>query len=172
LTRLIDYSDIPPLSDEFFSHARRGQPAVSDETDDEATEYGRYTPEHEPSDKDELYYIILKLVQDECYRHPDAFDSWGISTYERAIKALEQAGFVEIDESCGRITARPLPRAHNFEKWMDYHERRERIRRARDRLATVPGATAESVARIYNITLEDLDDAPEPPVTRPPADPA
>jgi hypothetical protein len=54
--------------------------------------------------KDELYYLILRLVQRGCgTKDPDNFDSWAISAYETAILALDAAGFVEIDKGCGRI---------------------------------------------------------------------
>ncbi len=65
----IDHSDIPPLGDEFFSQARGRQRAMSTETDDdEATDYGRYTPEHEPSGEDKLYYLICQSEWQEWRR--------------------------------------------------------------------------------------------------------
>ena len=88
-------------------------------TDDDATDYGRYTLEHEPSGEDELYYIILRLVAQSCGQTGgEEFDSLAISAYERAIEVLEEAGFVAIDPNCGRIYANVTQRGRNFEAWM------------------------------------------------------
>jgi hypothetical protein len=74
-------------------------------SDDETTDYGRFTPEHEPLGEDELYATILALVRQDCgSANSDTFDSWAISAYERAILELADAGYVEIDGG-GRITA-------------------------------------------------------------------
>jgi hypothetical protein len=129
----IDYSDIPPLDDEFFSRAKAM-------TDDETTGWGRFTPEHQPLGEDELYYLILRLVRQGCgTQDPDAFDSWAISAYEAAILELEAAGFVELQGS-GRIYATLTETGRNFEAWMEGHEQRKRIAEARHHLATIPGA--------------------------------
>lgn len=94
--------------------------------DDEATDYGRFTPEHEPDIEDELQYIILTFVREECLcsDDPQKLDSWGI--YERAIEALARAGYVGIDRSAGRITATVTELGRNFEAWMKLDDRRKR----------------------------------------------
>ena len=96
----IDYSDIPPLDDEFFKAAKHPKmkktyPFESDpislvvasalkellqesSPDDEATEYGRFSPEHEPIGEEELYAIIFDLVEQDCLTDNDDLDSWAI----------------------------------------------------------------------------------------------
>jgi hypothetical protein len=89
-----------------------------------------------------------------------AFDSWAISTYERAIIALERAGYVEIDNGPGRIYGRLTEQGRMFDAWMALHDRRKRIAEARQFLARVPGANErrKGVARLYDIKLAELDD--------------
>jgi hypothetical protein len=129
--------------------------------DDETTDYGRFTPEHEPLGEDELYAVILALVRQDCGGgNSDTFDSWAIGAYERAILALADAGFVELDGQ-GRIGATLTETGRNFEAWMDAYDRRRRVAEARHRLATVRGLTPEGIARLYDITVADL--AVEPP---------
>jgi len=176
----IDYSDIPPLGDEFFTkeatitNMKKTYPFESDPIslvvasalkelspesspdEDEATEYGRLSPEHEPTGEDELYAIIFDLVEQDCLTDNDDLDSWAISTYERAIIALDEAGFVEIDRTRDRIYAKILPKAHNFLKWMEFHHRRDRIRQARYHLADKPGATVKELASRYKITEAEI----------------
>jgi hypothetical protein len=108
--------------------------------EDETTDFGRYSPEHEPNGEDELYAIILELVEEECAtydpresfletRKPhdrDRLDSWGPGAYARAIKALAEAGFVEMDQKEGRITGTITPTARQFQAWMEHHDRRNR----------------------------------------------
>ena len=85
-----------------------------DEPDDESNDYGRYKPENPTTGEDELWSIILDLVEQSCGgQKKDELDSWAISAYERVIIALEEAGFVKIDNQ-GRIGARILPRARKF----------------------------------------------------------
>jgi hypothetical protein len=150
----IDYSDIPPLGDEFFARTTRMTDVA------ETTGWGRYTPEHKPNGEEELYYLILRLMRQDCEPKPDTFDSLAISAYEAAIIALDAAGFVEIDKGGGRIYATLTETGRNYEAWMERHEQRKRIAEARHHLATVPGAQErrEAVARLYGITLADLDD--------------
>lgn len=125
-------------------------------SDDETTDYGRFTPEHEPLGEDELYAVILALVRQDCgIANSDRFDSWAISAYERAILELADAGYVEIDGG-GRITATITETGRNFEAWMDAYDRRKRVAEARHQLATVPGLTPEGIARVYGITVADL----------------
>lgn len=128
--------------------------------DDEATGWGRYNPEHEPSGEEELYFLILRLVQQDCEtKEEGTFDSWAISAYEAAICALADAGFVELDRE-GRIGATLTEQGRRFEAWMEFHERRKRIAEARHYLATVPGARErrQAVARLYGLTVDDLGD--------------
>jgi len=86
----IDYSDIPPLGDEFFtkeaaiSNMKKTYPFGESESspeEDETTDFGRYSPEHEPNGEDELYAIIFDLVEQDCLTDNDDLDSWAISTY-------------------------------------------------------------------------------------------
>jgi hypothetical protein len=60
--------------------------AQSSADENEATGYGRFSPEHEPTGEDKLYFIILKLVRQDC-SYKDLLDSCAISAYERAIEA-------------------------------------------------------------------------------------
>jgi hypothetical protein len=47
----------------------------------------RYTPEPEPDAEDELYAVILALVEQGCgTKDHDKLDSWATSAYERAIE--------------------------------------------------------------------------------------
>jgi hypothetical protein len=39
---------------------------MRDEEPDETNDFGRYTPEHEPDAEDELYAVILALVEQGC----------------------------------------------------------------------------------------------------------
>jgi uncharacterized protein (DUF433 family) len=116
----------------------------------------------EPTAEQELYDIILDLVSHNCtYGEDDeAFDSWAISAYERAIIALEKAGYVAIDDVAGRIAGKLTEQGRMFDAWMALHARRKDIADARQHLATVPGATErrEAVARLYDINVADLDD--------------
>jgi len=69
---------------------------MRDEEPDETNDFGRYTPEHEPDAEDELYAVILALVEQGCgTKDHDKLDSGAISAYERAIETLVGAGFVE-----------------------------------------------------------------------------
>jgi uncharacterized protein (DUF433 family) len=122
----------------------------SDQDLDETTAFGCYSPDHDPSGEDELYFLILRLIRQDCEtpKEEGAFDSWAISAYEAAILALEEAGFVELERG-GRIYGRLTEAGRNFETWMEYHERKKRIREARHMLATIPGVTAEQLARTY-----------------------
>jgi len=132
----------------------RDKPA--DESD-ETTDYGRYSPECKPTGEDELWAIVLDLVAQSCgVKGGDELDSWATSAYEHAILALAGAGFVEIDPACGRIYATLLPKAHKFAEWIEFHDRLNRIRAARQELATVPGLTPETTARRYDITVAEL----------------
>jgi hypothetical protein len=135
------------------------------EEPDESTDYGRYSPECTPSGEDELWGIILDLVEQSCgVKTGDELDSWATGAYERAILALAEAGFVEIDPASGRIYAKLLPKAHKFAEWMEFHDRANRIRAARQELATVPGLTPETTARRYDITVAELTaDTPDHP---------
>jgi uncharacterized protein (DUF433 family) len=114
-----------------------------------------------PSAMQELYDTILDLVSQNCTcgKDDDAFDSWAISAYERAIIALERAGYVEIDNGPGRIFGRLTEHGRMFDAWMALHDRRSRIADARQHLATVPGAMSrrEAVARLYGVSVADLD---------------
>jgi hypothetical protein len=175
----IDYSDIPPLGDEFFfkeaviTTIKKTYPfeeAESSPAEDETTDYGRYSPDCTPTGEDELYAIILDLVAEECAtyepresfletpkpRDLDRLDSWGPGAYARAIEELDAVGFVKMKQEEGRITATILPKARKFQAWMEYHDRRNRIQQARHELATVPGATAEVLARAYKITVDEI----------------
>jgi hypothetical protein len=118
----------------------------------------------EPTAEQELYDIILDLVSQNCTygEDDDAFDSWAISAYERAIIALEQAGYVEIDDGPGRIAGKLTEQGRMFDAWMALHDQRRRIADARRHLATVPGATErrESVARLYDISVAEPDEPP------------
>ncbi len=130
---------------------------LPDQAPDETNDFGRYAPEHVPSREDELYAIILALVQQDCStKDHNILDSWATSAYERAIEALDVEGFVEIDPTGGRIFAALLPKAHKFVEWMEIHDRRKRILEAREKLATVPGLTMQGLARLYNITEAEL----------------
>jgi hypothetical protein len=94
---------------------------MSDETD-----YGRYSPEQTPSGEEELYYIILRLVEQSCgQKDGTEFDSFAISAYEHALESLAQAGLVEMEPE-GRICGKITPSGRNFAAWMEYHERRKR----------------------------------------------
>jgi hypothetical protein len=113
----IDYSDIPPLGDEFFTkeavitNMKKTYPfeeTGNSPEEDETTDFGRYSPENEPTGEEELYAIIFDLVELECFTKPGHLDSWEISTYERAIEELDGAGFVEIDRTRERIYAKIL----------------------------------------------------------------
>jgi hypothetical protein len=67
------------------------------------------TPPPAPHDEAELYLYatILALVRQGCGTiERDAFDSWAISAYERAIEVLADKGYVELDQGGGRIFAR------------------------------------------------------------------
>jgi hypothetical protein len=89
----------------------------------ETTDYGRYAPEYEPSAEDHLYYIIMRLIEQSCGQNEGReFDSWAISAYEHAIEELHQAGFVEIEPTCGRIYAKLTPKGSNFQEWMESRE--------------------------------------------------
>ena len=160
----IDYSDIPELDNGFFTKEavitdmKKTYPFEETESSPEegdATDFARYSPENKPTAEDELWFIIFKLVRQDCGYKEDFLDSWATSAYERAILALEQAGFVELQHG-GRIYAKLLPKWHKFEEWMELHDRRKRIREARHELATVPGFKPETIAFIYNITLAEL----------------
>ena len=111
-----------------------------------------------------LRHHPLDLVSHNCtYGEDDeAFDSWAISAYERAIIALEKAGYVAIDDVAGRIAGKLTEQGRMFDAWMALHARRKDIADARQHLATVPGATErrEAVARLYDINVADLDDRP------------
>ncbi|MBV9491765.1 MAG: DUF2442 domain-containing protein [Verrucomicrobia bacterium] len=127
------------------------------EPPDETNEWGRYSPACKPTPEDEFWAIVLALVQQSCgIKGGDELDSWALSAYERAIIALDEAGFVEIDPECGRISAKVLPKARKFEAWMEFHDRPNRIREARHTLANVPGMKPEALARSYNITFAEL----------------
>jgi hypothetical protein len=130
----IDYSDIPPLGDECFSkeavvtNMKKTTPFEETESspeEDETTDFGRFTSEHEPNGEDELYAIIFDLVELDCLTESGDLDSWGIGSYERGIEALQEAGFVEIDRTRGRIYAKILPTLHKFKEWMEFHARRK-----------------------------------------------
>jgi len=55
---------------------------MQEEQPDETNEFGRYTPAHEPLGEDELYAVILALVQQDCgTKDADKLDSWAISAY-------------------------------------------------------------------------------------------
>jgi hypothetical protein len=132
------------------------------EPDDESNDFGRYKPENEPSGEDELLAVIFALVEQSCGVKDDKLDSWAISAYERAIEMLAEVGFVELDGD-GRIGATILPKARKFEAWMETHDRRKRVGRARHELATVPGLTPETTARRHDITIAELTgEKPEP----------
>lgn len=112
-----------------------------------------------------LYATILALVRQGCEASDrDSFDSWAISAYERAILALADHGYVELDRGGGRIFARLTEAARSLEDWREAHERRQRIAEARELLATVPGMTPERAARLYahfgDIAAADLGDEP------------
>ena len=129
---------------------------MRDEEPDETNDFGRYTPEHEPDAEDELYAVILALVEQGCgTKDHDKLDSGAISAYERAIETLVGAGFVEIDGE-GRIGAMVLPKARKFEAWMEAYDRRKRIWEARHKLGTVPGLMPEDLAMLYDITVAEL----------------
>ena len=82
--------------------------APADEPD-ATNDRGRYSPECKPTGEDELWALILDLVEQSCgIKGGEELDSWATSAYERAIIALEEAGFVEIDPACGRICAKVL----------------------------------------------------------------
>jgi hypothetical protein len=99
------------------------------EDDDETNHWGRYSPEHTPNAEDELYAIILELVEEDCatYDPRESFletpkardferlDSWGPGPYARAIKALAEAGFVEMHQEQARITGTITPTARKFQ---------------------------------------------------------
>lgn len=125
------------------------------EEPDETKGDGRFSPECGPTGEDELWAIILALVEQSCGVGDDELDSWATSAYERAIEALDHAGFVKINGK-GRIGATILPKARKFEEWIEFHDRPRRIREARHMLATVPGLTPEGQARLYNITVAEL----------------
>lgn len=130
--------------------------APADEPD-ATNDRGRYSPECKPTGEDELWALILDLVEQSCgIKGGEELDSWATSAYERAIIALEEAGFVEIDPACGRICAKVLPAARKFQEWMEFHDRPNRIRAARHELATVPGLTPEVTARRHDITVAEL----------------
>jgi hypothetical protein len=101
-----------------------------------------------------LYALILRLVIQSCTDH--RCDSWAISAYEDAIIEPEGAGFVENDHELGRIGAKLLPKAYKFLEWIEFHDRRDRIRKARHELATVPGVTPKMLASYYNITVDEI----------------
>ena len=98
---------------------------MADIPDDEVTGFGWYTPENKPDFEDELLAIILDLVDLECLTDNDDLDSWGISSYERAIEVLDEAGLVEIDCTRGRIYAKLRTAARGFKDWMEFHNRRK-----------------------------------------------
>jgi hypothetical protein len=133
-------------------------PAMTDDAD-EATDWGRYTSNDDPDAEERLYYLILRLLHQDCGNDPNAFDSWAISAYEAAIIELDTGGFVEIDRGGGRIYAKLTEKGRNFEAWMERHERKKRIAEARQHLATVPGAMSrrEAIARLYGVTLAELE---------------
>ena len=126
------------------------------EKPDETNEYVRYSPECSPTGEDELWVIILALVEEACGTGGDELDSWATSAYERALEALDRAGFVEIDQAAGRIRAKLTPTAREFEAWVEFHDRDERIRKARHELAKYPKLTPEMLARVHDITLAEL----------------
>jgi hypothetical protein len=126
------------------------------EEPDETNGFGRYHPDHEPDAEEELYAVIFDLVRQACgTKDRDKLDSWATGAYERAIETLASAGFVEIDGE-GRIGATVLPAGRNFEAWMEFHERRKRVREARQRLGTAPDLTPERLARFHDITVMEL----------------
>jgi hypothetical protein len=90
---------------------------MTDEPDDESDDHGRYEPENPATGEDELWSIILDLVEQSCGQKEDELDSWAISAYKRAIIALEEAGFVKIEPG-GRIYVKILPEARKFQAWM------------------------------------------------------
>ncbi|HME32932.1 MAG TPA: hypothetical protein VKG65_09295 [Terriglobales bacterium] len=74
------------------------------ETSDDESE--RYRPACKPVGEDVLFGIILDLLEQACgTADPEILDSWAISAHERAIEAIVEAGFAEMQGS-GRITAR------------------------------------------------------------------
>jgi hypothetical protein len=134
-------------------------PPAGVEEPDETNEFGRYTPECQPTGEDELYAVILALVEQSCSTGSGGdLDSWALSAFERAIEALAGVGFVQIETTGGRLFARLLPKARKFEAWMEIHDRRKRIAEARHMLATVPGLTPEVPARVYRVTVDELID--------------
>ncbi len=134
------------------------------EEPDATNDFGRYTPECQPTAEDELYTVILDLVRQSCGTgRGEELDSFAISAFERSIEVLDEAGFVAIDPGAGRIVATLLPKARKFDAWMEIHDRRKRIAEARHGLATVPGLTPEVQARVYRVTVAELiDEPPEP----------
>jgi len=126
-----------------------------EEPEDQSNDFGRYRPENPPTGEDKLWALVLALVEQSCWVQGDKLDSWAISAYEHAIEALAEAGFVELDAG-GRIGATILPKAREFEAWMESHARRARVDEARHALATVPGATPKGLASLYGITLAEL----------------
>lgn len=125
---------------------------------DETDTLGIYTPTREPTKEEELYAVILALAQQGCGTvGRNKLDSWAISAYELALEALEAAGFVEIEPG-GRITATLLPKAQEFEAWIELHNRRKRVIEAARQLVTRPESTPEQVARLYDITVAEIMD--------------
>jgi len=49
-----------------------------------------------------------------------------------------------------------VPKAHNFLKWIEFHDRRARIRQARHDLAYIPGTTVKELASRYKITEAEI----------------
>ena len=134
------------------------------EEPNEENGYGRFNSEREPVGEETLYAVILHLVRQSCEtKDQDTFDSSAISAYERGLETLAEAGFVTLDPG-GRIFGRLSPRGRKFEEWMDFHERRKRVREARREFSTVPGITPQRLARFYDITEMELMAAdPESP---------
>lgn len=126
------------------------------EEPDETNCFGRYHPDHQPDGEDELYAVIFDLVRQSCGTNErDKLDSWAISAYERALEKLAEVGLVAIDGE-GRIGATVLPAGRNFEAWMDFHERRKRVREARRHMAKSPDMTPARIAHFYDITEMEL----------------
>ncbi len=105
---------------------------------DETNDCGRYGPGYGPTGEDELYAVILALVERSCaVGSGDDLDSWATNTFERGIEVLNEAGFVAIDPADGRIVAKLLPKARKFKAWMKMHDHDKR-------LAVAPGSAGSA----------------------------
>ena len=106
---------------------------------------------------EQLSAVILALLRQDCAgtSDRDKLDSWAISAYEHAIFTLGEDGYVELNTE-GRIGATVTAKGNELEARMDVHERHERIKEAKQRLGTIPGMTAEKLARLYSVTVDEL----------------